>query len=297
MKWLAIVNPRSAGRKSHAELSGIAAALGPLGSRTLVTQYRGHAEQIARQADGVDGLVVAGGDGTLNEVLNGLRNQSRILALLPVGTGNSLARDLGLRDWKKAVQLIQAEFHKPIDLMEVSFTDRTGRLRTRVSASTVALGYPAAATDTANRRFKPLGRFCYPVASAYEVFHKRCFTARLSSGPGNREAKRLTGLIVNNTRHVGNFLAFPTARLSDGRFDIMELNAGAAKQLAHNLSILSKSYLYQPAPIYPASSLAIHLTSPQDLMIDGELYPAIASLEIQTLPRALRCIQSAAREA
>ncbi len=297
MKWLAIVNPRSGGEKHPAELSRIAAALRPLGSPIEVTEYRGHAEQIARQASGVDGFVVAGGDGTLNEVLNGFRNQCQVLALLPAGTGNSLARDLGLLDLTTAVQSLRTGFHQPIDLMRVSFTDGTGQQRTRISASTVALGYPAAVTDTANRRFKALGRFCYPVASAHEVFHRHSFEVRLSCGRDRGEVKQLTGLIVNNTCHVGNFLAFPTACLSDGRLDVMELNGGTVKQLMQNLSILSKSDFYQPAPMYPASSLALNFTSPQDLMIDGEIYPAVASLEIQTLPRALRCVQRATPEA
>lgn len=289
MKWLAIINPSSGGGRSSFHISQLLRGLRRFDTEFLETERPGHAEQIARDSSNYDVLAVMGGDGTLLEVLNGMNCQRQRLAIIPAGTGNSLARDLGLFSIRDGVAAIEEGELIRIDLMSATFQKSDGLMCERLSASTISLGYPAAATKTANRRLKGLGKFCYPAAAVIETLFQKQFPARLAYDRGVPEAKSLTGLILSNTRYVGNFLAFPKASLQDGSFDVMELNADFWRQTFHNLAVLAKRYSYLPTLPKNAASLLFRLETPQELMIDGEIYPDIVHAEVRVSPKQLTC--------
>ena len=97
-----------------------------------LTDYPEHATEIIKQADfkNYDGIVAAGGDGTLFEVINGyFKNKSRTkipLGVLPVGTGNAFARDLELdtSNWKKPLKLLPCRNQRWLTLVIVNHMDR-----------------------------------------------------------------------------------------------------------------------------------------------------------------------------
>ncbi len=292
MKWLAIVNPSCGGGRSYSHISRILRRLEKLNPETVTTNYPGHAEQLAGAASDYDGLAVVGGDGTVLEVLNGMDCERQRLAIIPAGTGNSLARDLGLDSVAAAIDAIAEEWLVQVDLMSVGFQNGDGSMRQRLSASTLGLGYPATVAKTANQRLKGLGKFCFPAAAAVETLFQKRFRVRLAYNGGAPESKSLTGLILNNTRHVGNFLAFPQASLRDDCFDVMELDSDFLRQNLHNLSVLSKRYFYLPNLPKSARSLLLRLETPQDLVIDGEIHPAVSHAEIQISPTKLTCYRN-----
>jgi YegS/Rv2252/BmrU family lipid kinase len=98
-RLLVVFNP-TAGRRKRRRLDRFLSHLQALGSAVILreTEAPGHAEALARAADPglVDAVVVAGGDGTINEAVNGLAASSVPLALLPLGTANVLANEIGL---------------------------------------------------------------------------------------------------------------------------------------------------------------------------------------------------------
>jgi diacylglycerol kinase (ATP) len=256
--WLAIINPHSGG-KPHTI---------PPASRIVWTRHRGHASDLAAAARDIRVIYVAGGDGTIFEVLQTMDREHQSLAVIPCGRGNSLARDLTLHPSR-------------IDLMEVTL-DHSRRY---LSASTVALGYLVAVAETADRCFRGLGRYCYVAAAA--CLRPRLFSAEVRYGEGPFEPVRITGFIANNTRHIANFRAFPAASCQDGFFDAMELRRGFLGQTRHNLSVLSG--LRYSAAVTAANRVRISLSRPQTLLIDGELLPNISNLEVRVLPKALTC--------
>jgi diacylglycerol kinase family enzyme len=91
--WVAIVNPEAGGRRRTA--AETTAALRGHADCIHVTDRRGHAADIAAASRHSDGFVVAGGDGTIFEVLQHMDLPRQRLLILPTGRGNSLARDLG----------------------------------------------------------------------------------------------------------------------------------------------------------------------------------------------------------
>ncbi|MFQ5543417.1 MAG: diacylglycerol/lipid kinase family protein [Nitrospiria bacterium] len=291
MGWLGIVNPHAGWGKKGVPLTKTLSSLKKITPHYIITDYSGHAEQLARDASDCDGFAVAGGDGTIFEVLNGMDCERQGLAIIPAGTGNSLARDFELTGAKREIDAIHEENMIAVDLIRVTFKDKDGVDRTRISASTIALGYPAMVGDRANRHYKFLGKLCYPVAATAGTLFQKRFSARLSYCSLPPESKLLSGLIINNTRHVANFLAFPNASINDGSFDVMEMRAGFFRQNLHNLSVLSKKHFYSPAILKREDSLIVNMERPQDLVIDGEIYSDIIGIQVQTLPRLLRYYQ------
>jgi diacylglycerol kinase (ATP) len=284
--WLAVVNPRSGGNRNRTRLSELLVGLERLADRTVLTCYPGHAAELAMESQAYEGVVAVGGDGTLFEILKGIDCTKQRIAVIPAGRGNSLARDLGLMNRHGRLDSIHWEKARSIDLMDVKVTTVDGAEASHFSASTVAIGYPAAVARGA-RQLAWMGRASY--AAAATIARTEFFSARIQTEGGCARELRLSGFIANNTRHLANFLAFRGGDCSDGLFEIMEMNAGRAKQTAHNLSALSRMGVYEPYPPKQVRSAEVCLETPQDLMIDGEILHDVISFNIGILPSALVC--------
>jgi diacylglycerol kinase family enzyme len=290
--WLAIVNRRAGTLRSPARLQAVLSCVRPHARKTVFTEYPGHAREIASQAAAYPGIIVVGGDGTLLEVLNGFDSTTQRLAILPSGRGNSLARDLGLYPLEAAVQAIQSGRSSRIDLMEATFENTqqaNGRRAHSLSASTIALGYPTAVVRAAGARFRPMGTYCYAAAAAFLRPASR--EVQISEEGCGFTAKHLTGLVANNTRHLANFVALPDACCHDGHFDVMEMSSGFLHQILHNLSALSGLQFYSPVAPRPMTSLNILLKRPEELMIDGELFGNVSSVNVRMRAAAVELIQ------
>ena len=220
-------------------------------------------------------LVVSGGDGAIFHLLQTLRPPYPTLAICPAGRGNALARDLRTCATPVAV-----------DLMEVEVEPANGAPYTRLCASSVSFGYPTTVTRTA-LHFLPLRRFSYAAASSITI--PRLQTLRIQYDNATFETKTLTGVLINNTRHVGGFVALPHASCFDGHVESMELRSGYLGQMAHNLSSMSRADLFTPARITSITQAAIRPAYPQELMLDGELFPAVAAIQMRVRPAAIFC--------
>jgi diacylglycerol kinase family enzyme len=283
--WLAIVNPHSGGAARRG-FRGTVDRLHRETRKVVLTEYPGHATELALGARDYDGLAVAGGDGTIFEVLQGMDRQKQTLAIIPMGRGNSLARDLNLYpqpeaalpDWKTAAR---------IDLVEITFENCRGVCQTVVSASTTAFGYPAEVAKVAGRDFRRFGRLCYAMAAVCVVPTFRPIQVTYASQ--SVLEKHVTGFLASNTRHVANFVAFPDARPDDGFFEVMELASGFARQSVHTLSSLSRLQFYSPPARRNLTSALVTWGQPEPLLIDGEIYADIVSLEMRIVGAAVAC--------
>jgi hypothetical protein len=153
------------------------------------------------------------------------------------------------------------------------------------SASTVAVGYPVDVGEAADGRLRRFRGGAYVAAAV--VRRPRHFPIELSYGDSVRAA-RLTGWLATNTRYVANFLAAAGADCSDGRFEALELGAGYFRQGLHNLAALARqSY----APVAPRPTSVAHLAfdQPRTLLIDGELFRSVQSVDIEVVRGAVNC--------
>jgi len=285
--WLAIINPRSNGGRTRALLPSILDRLEGLAEKTVITEYPGHAAELALNASAYGGLAAVGGDGTVFEILQGLDRVKQRIAVIPAGRGNSLARDLRLPDTLASIDIVFSTHPVTVDLMEVVFKTRGGTEQKRICASTVAVGYPTTVARLAGRKFAKLGSLCYAGAAA--AVCPEPFRATIACDGQQQSARYLTGFVANNTRHMANFVAFPEASLEDGYFDVMELDAGFFKQSIHNVSALSRLHFYTPATSMRTKTAEVLLDEPRELLLDGEIYSDVISVGIRILPAALTC--------
>jgi diacylglycerol kinase (ATP) len=223
LKLLVIFNPHAAAGRAKALLPDVESAWNEIGRvDVLLTSGAGDATRMVEQADlsSYDGIVAAGGDGTLFEVVNGLYAHDadcRVpLGLLPVGTGNAFARDLGLLpgDWKKGLEIIAAGGVRKVD---------AGRVETPGESfhflNIIGVGLPVDAMRSAER-IKFVGNSAYTLATLWQAMRLKTYPFRISLDGVEVQQESLF-VEVSNTRYTGtSFLIAPTARLDDGLFDV-----------------------------------------------------------------------------
>lgn len=287
--WLAIVNPIAGYSRSADWRRSFSEQLRrELDAEVVFTQYPGHAAELAHSSN-KDGLAVFGGDGTIADVVNGMDLNRQRLLLLAGGTGNGLARDLGLTSLNMGISAAHMERLQLLDLVNVTFRTNA-QLHSRLAISTASVGYAAEVVVLANRYFKRLGGWCYPLSATLQAVRQRAFSSSVSVDDGESVERQLSNIMVNNTRHAGNFSAFRTSDLGDGLMEVLMARAGFGKQFLHNLAVLSKTYFYQTAAEITARKIRLALSFPQRLMIDGELWEDVSEVHFEILPRKLQCV-------
>ncbi|MFF7292607.1 YegS/Rv2252/BmrU family lipid kinase [Microbacterium sp. NPDC008134] len=166
-------------------------------------------------------LLVVGGDGTLAGILPALRDSSVPIALVPAGTGNDLARALGLarRNAADAADLALDGVVRHVDVGEVSSAGRTTPFLT-----VAALGFDAKVSDRTNRLRWPRGALRYYLAVLIEVV--RLHPMRFTVGVDERTPAATVGTLVavgNTSSYGGGMPICPTAAPDDGQLDVVHV--------------------------------------------------------------------------
>lgn len=199
-RCLVIRNP-AAGQRTGRFFLDTLTVLGALGCRIEVreTEGRGDAERIAREACGAawDVVVAAGGDGTINEVVNGLAGAAMPLAILPLGTANVLAAELGLaRDPHAVAKAIAHAAPRPVHLGRA-----VSALGDRRFILMAGIGYDAHVVRDIDTRLKRrIGKLAYVIEMARQIRRFGFPTYRLVVDGTPIEA---ASAVVANGRHYG----------------------------------------------------------------------------------------------
>lgn len=227
MRLLLVFNPHAAHRRARRLLSRIRTALASFASvDVLESQGPGSAERQVAEANlnQFDGVVAGGGDGTLFEVLNGLfvcpRDGRPALGVIPVGTGNAFARDLGLApgDWANAVDIIRAGHRRVVDVGRVEYGD-DGDFRSYHFLNIVGAGLPVDAMRTAEK-LKLIGQSAYSLAALWQAMRLRSHRLQIELDGEVLDEDALF-VEVSNTRYTGtSFMMAPNARFDDGLLDL-----------------------------------------------------------------------------
>lgn len=291
-RWLAIVNP-GAGAVRHRFLGQD--FLDHLADRVADiahTEEAGHARRIAAAAQEFDGLVAVGGDGTVAEVLSGMDRTRQHFAVIPGGTGNCLAVDLGLRHAPHALDAISHGRARPIDLMEVTLRHGSGASSTHHLASTAGMGYTTDVTLLAKRHFARLRGQAYSAAATF--VRPRARNVRLAWNDNEAQPVRLAGMLINNTRHIGTVRSFPEARIDDGLLDVFLFQVGWLRQCLHNLQMVTGIPMWGTPQPHRARGLRLEFPEPETVMLDGDLAEDVVEMSVECRPAAVRCMGPAA---
>jgi diacylglycerol kinase (ATP) len=226
-KTVFLVNPASdngATGRRWPELAHKAAGLG-LSGETLFSERPGHLMELARSAvDGGATLVVAvGGDGTLNEVVNGIAGRDVDVATIPLGTGMDFGRTHGIPTrFEDAVRVALAGTPRTIDAGRVSFRTWGGEDAQRWFANVGSVGMSGAVAQRANGMSKVMGgkaTFFYALTRVFFEWENTEVTVRFD---GEERRGRMHDVIVaNGVWHGGGMMLAPDARPDDGAFDVV----------------------------------------------------------------------------
>lgn len=200
------------------------------GARVVETRAPGHARELALHAadGGHDRVVAVGGDGTVQEVVNGLLESGSSLALgiLAGGNGNDLARSLGLpHRGDQALATALGEETRRIDVARAIRGDgSTASVRHFVAAGGIGFDAQVAAAMAGRRRPWQRGRMGYALSTLRELqrFHNRPVHLTLETPSGRREIDRriLFAAFANGRYYGGGMLICPDASLMDGLLDL-----------------------------------------------------------------------------
>lgn len=302
MQICAIINPRAGGwkrlpsLKPHTDLASLVAGwLAPGRPDSIQARYirgagegaKGAAEAIA---EGCDTIVAVGGDGTINDVLQGLcatQNEARF-GLIPMGTINLLARDLGLprTDPARAAQLLLHSKERRIDL---------GRNEQRWFALVAGIGFDGAVTRAVDFQLKKrIGRLAYAVAATQVAckFPRHCLTLTLDGGkPQHFDAYQV--LIANGSRYAGRFRLGPDVCLDDGLLDVFVClrRAPFAGSLASAVVALARDRFHRADGVlhFQARHISAEAECALPIQFDGD-YDGQTPTTIHVVPGALRIL-------
>jgi len=277
MKIALIANPRSGGRNTEKRIHDITRSLKSVGFGVdlYVTQHHGHAVEIVRDIDPatVDGIVSMGGDGTNYHVLNGLlkyhpHEHLPRLGIIPLGRGNSFARDLPVRSTREGLKALMRKSTRPVDVC--TFTQKG---ETFYFVNLLGIGFVTDVAQTA-ARFPLAGDLSYVIGVLHRViglqFHRMSFEI-----DGVTIAERNCFIEICNSRYTGGaMLMAPDARIDDGWFDAVILGPLTRWNLLKTFpKIFKGTHGENPAVRFVRGKSARIVTTPKKNMLpDGECF-------------------------
>ena len=294
-KALVVFNPQAGRGRGHKRAQEVQAALQAAGIDydSVVSEARGHAIELARRAAlaGWELIVAAGGDGTINEVVNGLMQAeaegvASRLGVMPIGSGNDFAASLGIPlDLGQAAQRLARGQTRRIDV---------GQVNGRYFDNNVGLAFEAMIGIEAHRItwlrgqpqyllavFRAMASYPFPVVDIYK-------------DDGDRLAKQILMISVgNNRRNGGGFLVNPDAVADDGLLDLCIVDALPRLEILRLLPKAMKGTHHgEPAvELTRSTRLVVESATPLPLHADGEILENDAlRVEIAVEPGRLEVI-------
>lgn len=237
---------------------------------------------IVERAGGLDCVIAAGGDGTMNAVAGGLRDSGLPLGILPMGTANDLARTLEIPgDPRAAAEIIVKGRERRIDIGEVN-----GHPFFNVASIGLSADLAQSLTPDRKRRF---GRFAYALTALHVLSAARPFRAVIAMRSGISRVKTLQ-IAVGNGRYYGGGMAVEAnARIDDGHLDLYSLEVGRVWKLALMLrSFRNGSHgLWREVRTERCVAFEVRTRRPRPVNTDGELVTFTPARFI-VRPRAIR---------
>lgn len=268
----------------------------------VMTVAEGDATRAACAAvrDGYDHVFAGGGDGTLNEVLNGVAEAGGLdrvtLGVVPLGTGNDFATAIGFpSDIEEALDALVHARAVAVDV---------GRLNGRYFINVSGGGFIAEVSDAVNPQLKTIaGKLAYLLGGAQVLLnHEPMMVSVSMTGEGERTAPALDALrihafaVCNSPLIGGGRLIAPNAKLDDGLLDVCLIEAMSTVDFVTLLASVSNGeHLEDPRVRYfTATELTLDFDAPVKVNTDGQVLEA-ARCEYRVLPGAARVLVPRAR--
>jgi YegS/Rv2252/BmrU family lipid kinase len=305
---LVILNPQSAsgatGRAWPGLASDLATHFGPF--EVAFTEYGGHARLLAESAAQDGRLIIAcGGDGTINEVANGIitSGAAAVLGVLPSGTGGDFRRTLGISNHAPtAARALREGVARRMDAGRVTFTNERGRQELRYFLGVASFGLSAGVIRRVKEEdssWLAAGARLLGGPAAFAVAALRTSLSderpRVSVELDGQDEGQLTvaNLCVCNARYFGGgMMIAPDAKLDDGLFDVVAVgDLNTSEIVANSLKLYRGAHLdMEQVGHARAARVTARAVNPNEriaLEIDGELPGAYLPATFSIVPDAL----------
>ncbi len=280
-------------------------ALAGLGSfETYMTEGPNHGTQLTRKAleSGAGIVVCVGGDGTLNEVINGFMGESgqlvpdALLGFIPRGTGCDFVRSVPIpRDPDKVIDMIKRRTYRTIDLGRFSYSDHEGSACRRYFHNVLSFGLGGEVDDRVNRTTKLFGgfiSFIWATLIAILLYDRKRID--LSVDDCFREEVAVWNIAVANGQyHGGGMWVAPGASPDDGLLQVTVVGDLSKPEVFRSLPKLYNGRIYDVPKVMKITGRRIEATSRQEVLLDmdGE-QPGRLPVVIEVVPSALKIICS-----
>lgn len=305
---LVIVNPGSASGSTSKVWPSMAVDLrahfGPFDA--AFTEGPNHAIEIAEDAarTGYSFIIACGGDGTINEVANGIMRSGKDaeLGLLPSGTGGDFRRTIGMPlHARDAAAALRTGRTRVIDVGEVAFLDEAGTDITRffVNVSSVGLATSIISRVKSANGVDWLpagavrGRANYAISTLREVMDVEPFILNVRFDDGEKHRLQTINFCVANARYFGGGMKIaPDAKLSDGLLDVINIGDLSTAQIIANAYTLYRGSHLQLDKVKSTLAERIEVTAQESateirIETDGEL-PGKLPATFRAIPNALK---------
>lgn len=243
------------------------------------TAHRNHAAELSRQfSDIFDVIVIVGGDGTLNEIVNGFNLESKSSVLiLPIGTGNDFARNLGLSaDITEDLKLLLNKNQKTVesDVVNIEYTlHNLKQIHSKRYINSLGIGFDAyvAYLNQTNKTFS--GIVSYIIAVIKALFTYKTANITLNYNNIKCSGRKLLTTIGNGITSGGGFYLTPKAKIDDGYLDLISVDNISIPQIMRYLplALLNKIYGVEVAVFDKFKEIEIEIEGSQFVHADGEI--------------------------
>jgi YegS/Rv2252/BmrU family lipid kinase len=305
-RWYTIVNPEAGSRRGHKDWPKIEFLLNEMGVsfQHALTQRKYHAVELAVSAirKGFRKIIVVGGDGTLNEVVNGMFIQNICkpsditIGVIGVGTGNDWQRTFSLpSNYKGKILAIKNERTILQDIGKADFFEARIK-QSRYFANAAGVGFDAKVAMATNRLKESgrRGKILYFFSLLKTLYYYRSTMAKISI-----DGHELSGKIFSATLGIGKYngggmLQVPNALPDDGLFDITIINKIRRINVLRNIfKLYNGSILKHPRIFgYQGKSITVSSKPPLSLEADGESL-GTSPFTFSIVPQSIRVIVGA----
>ena len=291
-KAILISNPKTGRYSSRRRpIQDVASRLESLGLKVdlQLTSGPGDATQIAARAarDGYSDVIAAGGDGTINEAIQGLAGTDARLAIIPRGTGNVLARELGLPlDEEQALAVVAAGKSRKIYLGLV--VDETTN-QSRYFVLMAGIGLDASVVGRVQPSLKKrIGKGAFWVSGLSHLadWKPQPFTLEIDGDKYNATF----ATIGKAPRYGGDLVITPGARLDRREFEVCIIDTTSRRRYLHLLSYTIRGGIPRDQPeVRFVNTASVKAYGDAQVQIDGELLGALP-MRFEIAPHSLEVI-------
>ena len=271
--------------------------------KSYKTEYAGHAGELAAQIEGFDDpnakIIIVGGDGSLNEVLNGLKDASSVkLGVIPQGSGNDFARGLGIKGTTEDIvkEIIHNEKPTPVDLGKVTLDNGV------VKYFGVSSGFGLDAivckkVDSGKLKkvlnFLHIGGLTYTLQTIFTLFSMKTFTAKITTEEKEFSVRHVIYSAQMNTFAEGGGVPMaPDADVNDGMLSICMAAEVSKIKTFFLLPLLlkAKHTKLKGFRLFNCKTMKAEFDRPVIVHTDGEYIGEVTSLSYEVLDGKLQIL-------